>query len=102
MSKDKESDEIIVDITVEEDADLDVEVLHSLNDKIQNTIDLVVNHYLSQDIRLEIVNILLSIASQVSIDIGIDEDEFSGMADYFYKVNETLDDEEEVDLSKLN
>lgn len=106
MSKNKKDDNIIeVEIEVEiteEEIELDEDVLHQLGEEVQAAIKIVVNDNITKDVRIELVNVLLSISAQVSIDVGIAEDEFLGMADYFYEEGQKIADETEIDLSKLN
>ncbi len=99
----KKDPEVIVEVEVEEkEIELSQEVINQFGKEIQTAINIVVDDNIDKDIRIELVNVLMSIASQISIDVGIDADEFLGMADFFYEQGENLAESEELDISTLN
>ncbi|KKN70838.1 hypothetical protein LCGC14_0427300 [marine sediment metagenome] len=103
MSKHKEDSEFVIEVKVdEEEIELDDDVISEFGNELQGAIELVVQNNITKDVRIELINVLMSIASQVSIDIGIGCDEFLGIADYFHEEGQKIADEEEIDLSKLN
>jgi hypothetical protein len=103
MSKKKKEPEVVIEVEIlEEEIELDEEVINQFGKELQSSIEFVVNDNITKDTRIELVNVLLSIAAQVSIDVGIGDGEFLGMADYFYEEGQKIADEDEVDLSKLN
>ncbi len=104
--KKTEANEILIEVEADEvdeaEIKLDEDVINHLGNEIQNAIELVVNDHITKDVRIELVNVLMSIASQVSIDVSIGCDEFLGIADYFYEEGLKIAEEEKIDLSKLN
>jgi hypothetical protein len=103
MPKHKKDLELVVDIEAdEEEMESDKSVIQQFSDEIQVAVDIVIDNNMPNDIRIELIHVLTSIATQISIDFGISRDEFLGMANYFYEEGQKIVDEEEEDISKLN
>ena len=93
--------EVVVETDIEEDViELDEDVLQQFGTEIQTAIEIVVHDNMERDVRIELVNILMSIAAQVSVDVGINDNEFMGMADFFYGEGQKIADE--TDISEMN
>lgn len=94
---------VIIDVDVdEEELQLDDEIVKQFGEELQSAIELVVGNNIALDTRIELVNVLMSIAAQVSIDVGISDDEFLGMADFFYEEGQKTAEKDKIDISKLN
>jgi hypothetical protein len=100
-TKTKKAPKVVVETDLDEDViELDEDVLQQFGTEIQTAIEIVVHDNMDRDVRIELVNILMSIAAQVSVDVGINENEFMGMADFFYGEGQKI--VEETDISEMN
>lgn len=79
-----------------EDHDLDEELMQQFTDKLEGAINQVLQNNTDKDSRLELLTTLLSFASQVALDIGIEASAFTELSDQFY-----LDASEQVEEEYL-
>jgi len=101
MSK-KKNVEIEVEVDESEEIELSQEVINQFSKEIQTAINIVVDENIEKDIRIELINVLMSISSQLSIDVGIGEDEFMSMSEFFFQEGQKIVEEDKVDISTLN
>ncbi|MDP2685237.1 MAG: hypothetical protein Q8P20_09470 [bacterium] len=100
MSKQKKNSIIIeTEEDTETEMELDEEIVYQFGDEIQRAIDTVSNKNLTKDVRLELVNVLLSVSAQVALDIEISGPDFLDMAEFFY---DDEGQESTLDIPKLN
>ena len=68
-----------------EDHDLDEELMQQFAKKLEGGINEVLQDNIEKDPRLELLSTLLSFASQVALDIGIEESSFTELSSQFYQ-----------------
>jgi hypothetical protein len=78
---------------IEVEHELDLDIVHKLSDKIEHT----VNNALEDESggRVELLAVLLSFASQVSIGMGVEKESYMDMVRSFYGDSEGLLEGEE-------
>lgn len=89
MSSKKSEAEII-----EVEHKLDLDVVRKLSDKIEHTVNSALENE-DTDYRIELLAVLLSFASQVSIETGIEKESYMDMVRSFYGDSESLLEGEE-------
>ncbi len=101
MSNDNDDDpEISLEIELDYE-DFDDELVAQFSDAIENTINNIFDDNISKDGRLELITVLLSIASQLAIDIELSSDYYADIAcDFYEEAAKAISSE--IDISKLN
>lgn len=72
----------------EVEKDLDEKIMDDFASKLEFAINMVLQDHADMDCRLELLSTLLSFASQVGKDVGIEETNFKELAEQFYKEQE--------------
>lgn len=79
--------------------DLNDELMDDFASKLEFAINMVLQDHPDTDCRIELMSTLLSFASQVAQDLGIDDADFKDLADQFYNNSA---EEEPFDVSQSN
>lgn len=79
---------------VEVEHQLDLDIVHKLSDKIEHTVNSILED-VGADSRVELLAVLLSFASQVSIDMGVERESYLEMVESFYDDYESIIEGEE-------
>lgn len=88
-------------IELEKSIDLDEDLIDKLSNHMEDAINCVLNDEPDKDGRIELLTIVLSLASQLSVELDVEYSGFIDMAASFY--NEARqEDGEHLDISKLN
>lgn len=100
MSEENESDFEIIELEDE----LDEELLEQFADGIEREVNHVFSKNLEKDGRRELVNVLMSLAAGLSLDMEVPHEEFLELASLFYEESEKAEDEpfEGHDKYRLN
>lgn len=79
-----------------EDYELDEQLMQQFASKLEGSINEVLQHNIDKDPRLELLTTLLSFASQVALDIGIEEESFNTLSSQFYQDSSDQIEEEHL------
>ena len=82
---------------VEVEHQLDLDIVHKLSDKIEHTVNSALED-VDADARVELLVVLLSFASQVSIEMSVERESYMEMVESFYDDSDSIIQREE----KLN
>lgn len=80
---------------------LDPELLESLSGSIEDAVNDVLTNEPHKDGRIEVLTIVMSLAAQLSVELGVEEDSFVSLATTF---RDQAEQElvEDIDISLLN
>ena len=82
---------------------LDYDLMTRFTDEIGIAVDNTLSDFTIDDCRCEMVTVLLSVAAQIAIDMGVTEAEYENMAlGLFEETEEHLKEHVVIDNSKLN
>lgn len=84
-----------------EEQELDDKLIQQFASSLETAINKVLAKNLEKDPRLELLTTLMSFASQVAQDLGMDEESFTNLAKDFYQTEEP-EEEKKVKPSKKN
>lgn len=76
-----------------EEQELDDELIRQFSSSLESAINKILAKNLEKDPRLELLTTLMSFASQVAQDLGMDEESFANLATNFYQ--DTCEEPEE-------
>jgi len=80
---------------VEVEHQLDLDIVQKLSDKIEHTVSSALED-VDADARVELLAVLLSFASQVSIEMGVERESYMEMVESFYNDSESIIEEEKL------
>lgn len=80
-------------------SDFDPKVLEEFSNKIEEDINIMLDQTPEQDIRGELITVLISVAAQISQEIGMPLEDFVDMSAQFFQDAEETTGEEVVEES---